>query len=55
MKSIYNKIINPFEFPFIFLINPAIWSRIYKTEMLTKNNIRFLATPGASYHNTSFF
>ena len=55
MKSMYNKIINPIEFPFIFLINPAIWSRIYKADMLIKNNIRFLATPGASYQDTSFF
>ena len=55
MKSMYNKKFNPIEFPFIFLIKPAIWSRIYKAELLFKNNIRFLTTPGASYQDTSFF
>ena len=55
MKSLYNKFFNPIEHPMIFLIPPSIWSGIYKKDLLIKNNIKFLSTPGASYQDTSFF
>ena len=55
MKPFYNKIFNPIENPMIFLIPPSIWAGIYKKELLIKNNIKFLNTPGASYQDTSFF
>ena len=38
----------------IFLVNPTIWSAIYKKEMLEKNKIKFLETPGASYQDAGF-
>ncbi len=38
----------------IFLSDPSIWSAIYKREMLEKNHIYFLETPGASYQDISF-
>ena len=55
IKSIYNKTFNPIEFPNIFLININIWAEIYKKDLIIKNKIRFLSTPGASYQDTSFF
>src|SRR5574344_1890274 len=36
------------------LIQASIWSCLYKTEFLRKENINFLETPGASYQDTSF-
>ena len=55
MKNLYNKIFNPLEFQNIFLYRPSIWAGIYKKDLLIKNNIKFLTTPGASYQDTSFF
>ena len=43
------------ENPLIFLIPPSIWAGIYKKNLLIKNNIKFLKSPGASYQDTSFF
>ena len=55
MKNLYNKIFNPLELQNIFLYQPSIWAGIYKKDLLIKNNIKFLNTPGASYQDTSFF
>ena len=55
MKPFYNKIFNPIENSMIFLVPPSIWAGIYKKELLIKNKIKFLNTPGASYQDTSFF
>lgn len=38
----------------LFWSMPAIWSGLYKKSFLTKKNIKFLPTPGASYQDTSF-
>ena len=46
--------IRPNENKRIFLVNPTIWSAIYKKEMLEKNQIKFLETPGASYQDAGF-
>ncbi len=37
-----------------FCFAPAIWSAIYRRDFLTRNDINFLPTPGASYQDTSF-
>lgn len=50
----YNTIIKPLDYPRCFWMNPSIWSALYKTRFLQKNNIRFNETPGASYQDTSF-
>ena len=55
MKNLYNKIFNPLQLQNIFLYQPSIWAGIYKKDLLIKNNIKFLNTPGASYQDTSFF
>ncbi len=36
------------------LIQPSIWSAIYKKSFLEDNQIQFLTTPGAAYQDTSF-
>lgn len=33
---------------------PSIWTCVYKKELIFNNNIKFLATPGAAYQDTSF-
>ena len=38
----------------IFSSAPAIWSAIYRRDFLTKNKIRFLESPGASFQDTGF-
>lgn len=48
------RVINPRQHTWLFLQSPAIWASIYKREFLEKNKINFLATPGASYQDTSF-
>lgn len=37
-----------------FNIKPTIWSAIYRTEFIRKNDIRFNETPGASFQDASF-
>lgn len=49
-----NKILKPIDNPNVFRLPPSIWSAIYKKEFLTRNQILFLETPGASYQDTSF-
>ena len=55
IRKLYNKIFNPIVNPKIFFIIPSIWAGIYKKELIIKNNIKFLTTPGASYQDISFF
>lgn len=38
----------------VFYRKPSIWSAIYKRGFLSRNNIRFLETPGASYQDAGF-
>lgn len=38
----------------IFTTTPAIWSGIYRKDMITSHGIRFHETPGASFQDTSF-
>ena len=46
--------IKPGENKKIFLVNPTIWSAVYKRELLIKNKIFFLETGGASYQDAGF-
>lgn len=38
----------------VFLTSPTIWSAIYRHKTLTKNDVEFLPTPGASYQDIGF-
>lgn len=53
-ESHTDRLLNPAENPFLFLLPPSIWSAIYKKELLDNNNIRCNETPGASYQDTAF-
>ena len=46
--------INPRENQRIFLVDPAVWSAVYRRKMLIKNKIQFLETPGSSYQDIGF-
>ena len=46
--------ISPLKNSKIFLVNPTIWSAIYKREMFEKNQLKFLETAGASYQDAGF-
>ena len=37
-----------------FYVQPALWSAIYRTDFIKKNNLRLLETPGAAYQDTAF-
>ena len=46
--------IKPEENKRIFIVDPTIWSAVYKKTMLKKNKVEFLETPGASYQDAGF-
>ncbi|MDR3137178.1 MAG: glycosyltransferase [Coriobacteriales bacterium] len=49
-----NTIVNPASDYQIMWPQPAIWSAIYRLQLLREHHIRFLETPGASFQDTSF-
>lgn len=49
-----NRVLNPRNNIHIFFQQPSIWSAIYEKRVLDENQVRFLASPGASYQDTSF-
>lgn len=49
------RVVCPLEHQNIFLLQPSIWSALYRRDLLEEGQkIRFLPTPGASYQDTSF-
>lgn len=54
-KSYYNRVINPYEEPFVFRFIMNTWSGIYKRSFLIDNNIRHHETPGASFQDNGFW
>lgn len=53
-RCTYNKVFCPLNERTIFTTTPAIWSGIYRRQLLLNEKIRFNETPGASYQDTSF-
>jgi len=49
-----NLVCSPMNEHAVFYQEPSIWSMIYNSEFIRKNNINFLETPGASFQDTSF-
>lgn len=45
---------HPLDHQEMFLMQPAIWSGLYRRSFLEENDIHFLRTPGASFQDTSF-
>lgn len=50
----YDTVFTPRKDSSIFLVQPAIWSGLYRRSFLDEYDIRFLETPGASFQDTSF-
>lgn len=50
----YDRVISYKENKTLIFTVPSIWSAIYKKSFLTDKEIQLLATPGASYQDTSF-
>ncbi|MCR4753806.1 MAG: glycosyltransferase [Candidatus Saccharibacteria bacterium] len=48
------KTINPMREQSVFLVNPSIWSAIYRRDMIDEYKITFLPTPGASFQDIGF-
>ena len=48
------KIVNPEINRHIFYTQPSVWSAIYKTEFLRREEIQFLPSAGASYQDAGF-
>ena len=51
---VYDRVFRPADDPRILLVQPSIWTAIYRRQMLIDNDIRFSPTPGASYQDASF-
>ncbi len=49
-----NKVLNVKDNPEILKIQPAIWSAIYRRNLLVENGVKFTETEGASYQDTGF-
>lgn len=48
------KVLEPIKDYDVFYEAPAIWSAIYRKDMIDRNEIEFLVTPGASYQDIGF-
>lgn len=51
----YNRVIDPYEEPFVFRFIMNTWSGIYKRSFLLENGIRHHETPGASFQDNGFW
>mgnify|MGYP002510275322 CR=1 FL=1 len=47
-------LLRPVENPSLICTIPAIWTALYRKEMLDREGIRFRPTPGAAFQDTSF-
>lgn len=43
------------QYPQLLWYHPSIWSCVYKTSFLQKNNLRFVEAPGAGWTDNPFF
>ncbi len=50
----FEKLCVPLKEQVVFRQPPAVWSAIYRRDWLNRNNLRFLATPGASFQDIGF-
>lgn len=50
----YGRLFDPVDEPHIICTVPAIWTGLYRREMLTDAGIRFRETPGAAFQDTGF-
>ena len=50
----YGKPFDPADDPRIICTVPAIWTALYRSSMLERENIRFRETPGAAFQDAAF-
>lgn len=53
-QELYNRLINPEQYLFLFENDYNIWTGIYKKEFLTKKGIRLNETVGAAFQDIGF-
>lgn len=53
-KDVAGRVFDPREVEQCFYFPPALWSSIVRRDLLVKNGLKLLETPGASYQDTSF-
>jgi len=53
-RLLLHQVFKPLDHFSIFYCMPSVWSAIYRTDFLKKNQIRFLESPGASFQDTAF-
>ena len=53
-EQITERVFDPCQNPEVFILQPSIWSAIYKRVFLNDKEIRFLETPGAAHQDTAF-
>lgn len=50
----YGRVFDPIDVPGVFGATPAIWSGIYRRQMIKAAGIHFVESPGASFQDTGF-
>lgn len=51
----YGVVFNPMNNRRVFMCQPAIWTGLYRKDLLDTNDVCFLPTPGASFQDTAFY
>ena len=51
---LYNKIINPADYSFLYNLDSNLWKGLYKKQFLSEQNITLNETPGAAYQDIGF-
>jgi glycosyltransferase involved in cell wall biosynthesis len=53
-RKLLKRVFRPIDEPSIFQVRPSIWAGIYRRDLLVRQGIRFLESPGASYQDAGF-
>jgi len=54
-NKMYNRVINPNLEKQAYLLEKFTWDALYKKELISKNDIKYNETPGASYQDNGFW
>lgn len=53
-EEIYGKVLEPIDYPALYMAHSSVWAALYHKQFLDNNGIRFNETPGASYQDIAF-
>lgn len=53
-EEIYGKVLEPIDYPALYMAHSSVWAALYNNQFLDDNGIRFNETPGASYQDIAF-